>query len=437
MGEDQKCFSWLPGGSLDAKGDFDFTVYELYLPTRDQAGVIDLGQIAYDVVIPAKTETEKVQLKLSCGSASTYFKNGTYGQPKDTPTFIDATPVTASHANSYSMTPTLKIDDYVATIEYEGDYIATTAGAARNYWAVIPVKTTSGSVKATTALKCKALFQVTDSTGFTYNMLQIEEAKNGPILRSSSDSKYRDNFYNGQRVTNADDKYYLNWHSDWSDRTWRNGLGYDFQVQLKMQWGMAPNSWCLGAVPKHLNGFSVENVLTENAAGATVGNLTVLRNWRWGVQDVMLMKNNQDGDIWPDWPNKWNINGLSAPYGEQRNWNLDDKYAFNAYLVCGNQKWWEGEGGWTYDSLLIDECDDSYVTVDLSPAKVDELDMLFTYTAEVELDKDYGICAKCKIEMEWNTIFKPAYMKMTSGSNGLLGDCTTNVDTGVASCTTK
>lgn len=59
-----------------------------------------------------------------------------------------------------------------------------------------------------------------------------------------------------------------------------------------MQWGMGPNSWCLGAVPKHLNNFQVENVLTENAAGATVGNLTVMRHWRWGVQDVVLMKNN-------------------------------------------------------------------------------------------------------------------------------------------------
>lgn len=61
--------------------------------------------------------------------------------------------------------------------------------------------------------------------------------------------------------------------------------------------------------------------------------------------------------------------------------------------------------------------------------------MLFTYTAEVELDKDYGICANCKIEMEWNTIFKPAYMRMTSGSNSMVGTCTTSVNTGVASCT--
>lgn len=180
------------------------------------------------MVIPAKTDTYKVQLQLSCGSASTYFKNGTYGQPSNTATFIDATPVTAGHSNSYSLTPSLKIDDYTATIEYEGDYVATTTGAARNYWAVIPVKTTSGTSRATTALTCKALFKVTDESGYSYEMLKIEESQNGPILRGSSDSKYRDNYYSGERITNADDKYYLNWNSDWSDRTWRNGLGYDF-----------------------------------------------------------------------------------------------------------------------------------------------------------------------------------------------------------------
>jgi hypothetical protein len=104
--------------------------------------------------------------------------------------------------------------------------------------------------------------------------------------------------------------------------------------------------------------------------------------------------------------------------------------------VCGNQNWYEGEGGWTYDSLRIDECDDSFVLADLQDQSLNELDMLFTYTAEIELDVDYAICEDCKIEMEWNSIFQPSYMNLTTGSNSKYATCTTTVNSGITSCTT-
>ena len=163
--------------------------------------------------------------------------------------------------------------------------------------------------------------------------------------------------------------------------------------------------------------------------------MSLIKSWNWGSQYVLLMKNTHDGDIWPGWTANWNMNGLRAPYGEQTSWDYStDKYAFNAYYVCGNQNWYEGEGGWTYDSLRIDECDDSYVLADVQDQSLDELDMLFSYTAEIELDDDYAICSDCKIEMEWNSIFQPSYMTLTTGSS--TGTCTTSVNSGTTSCTT-
>lgn len=63
--------------------------------------------------------------------------------------------------------------------------------------------------------------------------------------------------------------------------------------------------------------------------------------------------------------------------------------------------------------------------------------MLFSFYAEIELDDDYGICHDCKIEMEWNSIFQPSYMNLTSGSSGTLGSCTTNVNSGTTTCTSR
>lgn len=128
-GQDGKCFSWLPGGNLYS-GSYDFTIYELYLPTKDAADVIDLGQIVWDVVVPADTDTLDVKMELTCGSSSSYFKNSTLGQPTGSATFIDATPLSAGHSNGYSTNPSISIADWKATIEYSGDYTANTVGDA-------------------------------------------------------------------------------------------------------------------------------------------------------------------------------------------------------------------------------------------------------------------------------------------------------------------
>lgn len=149
------------------------------------------------------------------------------------------------------------------------------------------------------------------------------------------------------------------------------------------------------------------------------------------------MKLADDVDIWPGWPAAWNINGLKAPYGEQTDWDYSsDKYAFNAYLICGNQNWYEGEGGWTFDSLRIDECDDSGAKADLGDDSVDEYDIIPKYEAEIILDDDYAICADCKIEMDYNSIFQAASMEISS-NNGKKGSCTTvNVGDGKTVCKT-
>lgn len=154
--------------------------------------------------------------------------------------------------------------------------------------------------------------------------------------------------------------------------------------------------------------------------------MTYINSWDWDGQTFLLLKPAYDGEFWPNWPANLNINGLVAPYGEQTSWNYNtNKYGWNGYLACGNQNWFEGEGGWTYDSLQVDECDDSFVLSKLQKATLDELDMLFTYTAEIDLDEDYGICSNCNISMKWNSIFQPAYMNMTSGTNNMRGTCTT------------
>lgn len=93
------------------------------------------------------------------------------------------------------------------------------------------------------------------------------------------------------------------------------------------------------------------------------------------------------------------------------------KNKFNAYLVCGNQNWYEGEGGYTYDSIRVDECDDSTFDAKLSDRTLDEYDILDTYTADIELDSDYGVCANCELQLQWSTVFLAASMELTSGSN--------------------
>ena len=265
----KNCFTWVPGGSLWS-GAYDFLIYELYLPTKDDLSVIDLGQISYDVTIPSDAEGRDVKLELSCDSPSNYFKNSTYGQPSDTPNFIDVSPVTAGHTNGYSGVPTLKIASHKAEIEYGGEYVASSVGGAQNYWGVIPVKMverTSTSASGT-GLDCEAKWTITDETGFSYVAMKIDENDNGPYILEKHSTRIRDNFYRGERITRADDKYYLNWDSDYADRTWRNGEGFDYQVELKLQWGLAKNSWCMGAVPKYLTSYIDESLSNDNAIGA-------------------------------------------------------------------------------------------------------------------------------------------------------------------------
>lgn len=43
--------------------------------------------------------------------------------------------------------------------------------------------------------------------------------------------------------------------------------------------------------------------------------------------------------------------------------------AWNTYFICGNPNHYEGEGGFTYDSIKVDECDDSYLKSDLGGDK--------------------------------------------------------------------
>lgn len=230
LGVDSKnCLTWVPGGSLWS-GSYDFTIYEIYLPTKDSGDVVDLGQIAYNVVIPSDSDTLDVKLKLKCDSPSNYFKNETYGQPKDTPNFISTIPLSAGHSNGYSSTPTLKIASHESTIEYNGQYEATSVGGARNYWGLIPVQMIKrdNTAASGTGLDCEAVWTVTDDTGFSYEAMKIDEDDNGPYILEKHATRNRDNFYSGERIPRADDKYYLNWNSDWSDRTWRNGEGFDF-----------------------------------------------------------------------------------------------------------------------------------------------------------------------------------------------------------------
>lgn len=92
---------------------------------------------------------------------------------------------------------------------------------------MIPVQVVSEN-GASSGLTCKALWKVKDSTGFTYEALKIEETGNGPYMIQEHSTRNRDNFYSGERIARADDKYYLNWDSDYADRTWRNGEGFDF-----------------------------------------------------------------------------------------------------------------------------------------------------------------------------------------------------------------
>lgn len=84
-----------------------------------------------------------------------------------------------------------------------------------------------------TPRSCTALWTIKRDE-YEFNALKIAETGNGPWLHTSKtdSNKYRDNFYDGQRLTNnnEDDKFYLNYNSDWADRTWRNGEGFDFQV---------------------------------------------------------------------------------------------------------------------------------------------------------------------------------------------------------------
>lgn len=145
--------------------------------------------------------------------------------------FIDASPVSEPFPMGYQSQPTLTIKNSKATIEYAGIY---SSADEISYKGVIPVKVASSGTSST-GLNCEALFTVTDENGYAFEALKIDEQQNGPfILSKDADDpnrlKYRDNFYSGERIEDADDKFYLNWNTDYSDRTWRNGEGGDFTL---------------------------------------------------------------------------------------------------------------------------------------------------------------------------------------------------------------
>lgn len=228
LGVGGNCFSFVPGAKMRNEA-YDFLIYELYLPTKDNVKT-DLGNIAWDISVPGDSESLDVKLKLSCDSAGEYFVDATYGQPSDAG-FLDVSTV-GDQVNGYTSKPTLSISSHEATVEYTGRYDATdpSTGDAKSYWALVPIKTKASGDNG--ALNCDAVWTATDDVGYSYKMLEVtSEEDNGPYHYASDDDKYRDNYYSGSR-SNTDDKYYLNYNLEEADLTWKNGENSDFSVKM-------------------------------------------------------------------------------------------------------------------------------------------------------------------------------------------------------------
>lgn len=113
-GQDDKCLSLLPGAKMN-NGYFDFLVLEHVLPAQDTEMIHELGQIAWDLVIPAHTDEETVTLTVSCAS-NDYFYSSTWGQDGDANRISVSTVLEMS--NGYTEAPALSISGHDATLTY-------------------------------------------------------------------------------------------------------------------------------------------------------------------------------------------------------------------------------------------------------------------------------------------------------------------------------
>lgn len=320
-GIDGKCFTFYPGANM-YNSELDFLIYEIRLPTKDSGNVIDLGAIAWDLSIDPDTEASPVKLEISCTSPENFFTDQYYGQPSDSATFIDTTAFGA-RTNGYTSTPALSIKSHTATIRYGDTYYSNQDGNEPVYWGVIPFRTKNlGGNSA--KLSCTANFKAWDTLGYNYDMLSIAESSNGPFYNKPAEGgnaavRYRDNYYSGSRTDatpfRADDKAYMNFVSD--EGVWKNGGTADFTVQLRVQFGLARDSWCLAALPKEFTGYTDAGVTTtQEGKTDAVGNLTLTKSFNWNGQQVLILHNSVTNDIWPGWTENLNVNGLKAPYGE-------------------------------------------------------------------------------------------------------------------------
>lgn len=157
---------------------------------------------------------------------------------------------------------------------------------------------------------------------------------------------------------------------------------------------------------------------------------------------MILLSHESAADIYPGWPVMLGMSDMTIAYGEQSSWAFtkDDEEInyFHTYLVCGSTKWYEGEGGYTYNAMMIDECGDGGqgVTVSLSKDSLKEQSLSTSWDATITLNDDYGICSSCSFTIKWDDDkFYWETMTVTTGSNNLVATCDTTSYASQVTCT--
>jgi hypothetical protein len=53
-------------------------------------------------------------------------------------------------------------------------------------------------------------------------------------------------------------------------------------------------------------------------------------------------------------------------------------------MVCGTQNWWEGEGGYTYNSIRVDECDTPELVLSLEKKNFKNKEMVTSFSTTIQ-----------------------------------------------------
>lgn len=111
----------------------------------------------------------------------------------------------------------------------------------------------------------------------------------------------RKNYYDGSEgsTKNNQNKWWLNFAP--LQDSFRHGRGGDVMVQMRTQFGLDRQNWCLLVIPKAVTEFSVENIVDKVTVGSNVdkaANLTTLDSWNLNGRDIILLSDTDGHDIW-------------------------------------------------------------------------------------------------------------------------------------------